>query len=778
MRLQDQVSGTLSSIRSNMEKQADVNRRLGRTVQNVGRNISSVGQALMPVAGAISAAGGVGVKTFMDFEQTIVGAGVKAGATAEEMAKLKEVGAQLGATYPITATQAAEAMDRLAAGGFNANQIIGAMPGIIESAIASGEDMAVTSDVVTSALSIWNMTTGDVAANTVHVADVVQAAANASKLGMEDFGLAMQYAGAPAAALGVSIEELSTAMAIMSNNGIQASSIGTGLRAMMSRLAAPPKMAAEAIDALGLKINDAQGNFVGLTNIVDQMRVAMQGMGQTEQVAYAKAIAGEDAYSGLLALIKTAPDAYKQMEDAMNSSSGASHKAYLEMQKTLKGSIDAMISSVEAMGIAFGSALAPTIQTVASGIKSISDWFATLSPEAKSLMVDIALGIVGFTGFALAAGKLISAGGKVIEVYSLVGKVLGGGHINNKALEYTVIGFQKFGKVITSVMSGGLTGLFSSVSNGIMLVARAGMALLASPIGIAIAAIAVGAYLLYQNWDKVGPFFGQVWARISNAFNSALAIVQPAIDKLSQAWTTLTQAWANGTGIFGVIKGLFEIIANVMGIQLGVAITLVSALITGVLTTAFEVLGNIVSMGIGVFSGLIDFITGVFTGDWSLAWNGVVQIFSSIFTGLGGICQSVLDGIKAAINVVIDGINSINVDIPDWVPGVGGSNFSLNIPHLYTGTNNWGGGPAMIHDKGAEIVDLPSGARVIPHEQSMMQAYNSGKRAGANAGIGGISVFIDNANFGNGGKEEVKRVAEEILFELETRAINQNVGAV
>lgn len=356
MRLQDNVTSGLARIRNSMEETSRANQRMGRDISKAGKNVSDLGEAMLPAAAGITALGAASVKTFMNFDQTITAAGVKAGATTEELTQMREAASKMGADFPISAQEAAEGMDRLAAGGFNASQSIAAMPGIIEASIASGEDLATTSDVVTSALSIWSLTTGDVASNTTHVADVIQAAANASKLGMQDFGLAMQYAGAPAAALGVSIEELGTAMAVMSNNGIEASSIGTGLRSMMSRLASPPKDAANAIEQMGLKIKDASGNFVGLENVIGQMRTAMAGMSNTEQVAMAKAIAGEDAYSGLLSLIKTSPEAYKQAADAINNSSGSSHQAYMTMQKTLKGSIDSLMGSVEALGLSFGSA--------------------------------------------------------------------------------------------------------------------------------------------------------------------------------------------------------------------------------------------------------------------------------------------------------------------------------------------------------------------------------------------------------------------------------------
>lgn len=836
MQLTDRVSEPLRRIRSNMEENSRLNRQLGRDVRNVGRGFGSIASTMMPAATAVSAFGALGTKTFMDFEDTITGAGVKAGATGEQLERMKETALKLGHDFPITASEAAEAMDRLAAGGFDAEQTMAAMPGIIEASVASGEDMATTSDVITSALNIWNLKTGDVAENTQHVADVVQMAANVSKLGMADFGLAMQYAGAPAAALGVNIEELSTAMAIMSNNGIEASTIGTSLRSTMSRLASPPKEAAAAIDQLGLHLQNADGSFVGITEAISQMREAMDGMTDTQQVGIAKAIAGEDAFSGLLALIKTSPEAYKEVEDSIKNSTGSSHEAYVKMQNTLKGSINAMKSAVESLAISFGSTLAPSVKTAADAIKSIADFLGGLSPATRSVVANIALSVVGFTAFSFAMSKVLKAGGSMVMMYSRIGNVLKGGRETNLLLRYSVLGVRsafiqlsstaskvmgvlrngmsigswrsaltflrtsgaaglsKIGstavqagtKVMMMIRSFSMVTMLSGAKNAVLgfgrallTIGRVGIGAMFSPVGIAIMAIAGAAYILYNHWDKVAPFFTSMWNEIQNAFSVAWQAISPALEGVGNAWSRLVNAFNSQGTTLNMLAHIIEFLASILGGVLIAGIIAAADIFTGVFVSAIEIVSSIVSAAIGVFGGLIDFITGVFTGDWSLAWQGVVEIFSSIFGGIKGICSGVLDGIRAAINAVINGINSISVDIPDWVPGVGGQHFGVNIPTLYTGTSNFSGGPAVINDRfGGEIVDLPSGTRIIPHDQSVQQAYKMGSMSG---GFGGdININISNANFANTGdeKREIKRITSEILFELQTRAINMNTGAI
>ena len=373
LNLVDRVTNPLRTVQREMERTANMNRRLGRDIERIGSGFSSVGESMLPIAAGITAIGVAGGRAFIDFDSIITGAAAKAGATADEMEMMRQKASQFGADFPISATQAAEGMDRLAAAGYDANQVIGVMPSVITAAVASGEDLATTSDVVSNALNIWNLKQGDIEQNAMRVADVVQMAANKSSLGMADFGLAMQYAGAPAATLNVSIEQLATAMAIMKNNGIEASTIGTSLRSVFSRLSEPPKPAAEAIEALGLQVKDATGNFLGLQPIVEQLRGKILNLSNTEQVAYAKALAGEEAYSGLLALVKTAPEDYQALQDAMDSATGSSQAQFEVMKGTLKNSIDGMLGSLESLAINFGTVLTPQIKMITDSIGNFAD---------------------------------------------------------------------------------------------------------------------------------------------------------------------------------------------------------------------------------------------------------------------------------------------------------------------------------------------------------------------------------------------------------------------
>lgn len=883
LRLIDMMTSPLVRVQNEMERTARAHQRMGRDIQRIGDGFSSVGESMLPIAAGITAIGAAGGRAFIDFDSIITGAAAKAGATAEEMEMMRQKASQFGADFPISATQAAEGMDRLAAAGYDANQVVGVMPSVITAAVASGEDLATTSDVVSNALNIWNLKQGDIAQNAMRVADVVQMASNKSSLGMADFGLAMQYAGAPAATLNVSIEQLATAMAIMKNNGIEASTIGTSLRSVFSRLSEPPKPAAEAIEALGLQVKDASGNFLGLQPIVEQLRGKILNLSNTEQVAYAKALAGEEAYSGLLALIKTAPEEYQALQNAMDSATGSSQAQFEVMKGTLKNSIDGMLGSLESLAINFGSVLTPQIKAVTDSIGSFADMINELTPETKLLIGNILMGIVAFTGFMLATGKVISIGGGIVKLYGDISRAAMGGSIHNKALQFAVLNTANAYKTLKDTVialkttqNGNSLPVFTNIStkikseydkiralkwadittaivnampknpisfikttvitrlqkirtsailatesllrmyrtfymskamesfaNGIgkatksiFGLVKASFAFALTPLGIALIAIAGAAYLIYKNWDMVGPYFISLWKRIETALIGAWNKIKPAWDSLmnvipklkiaiSPALVALDNIFTmaiNGQGAFEPLIAVLQIVASIFGGVLVGAFIIAANVLVGTVVATINVTAAIITGFLGVLEGIITFLTGVFTGNWEMAWQGIVKIFDSVFSAIKGIADGILGGVKETINGIIKSINSIQFTVPDIVPGIGGKTFEgLNIPLFANGVENFAGGPAIIHDKGAEIVDLPSGTRVIPHDKSIQTAYAQGRQDNqSNSNNFNFSINIYGANMKSDADmdELADKLMQRIYYQMQKRSINMNEGAV
>ena len=155
-------------------------------------------------------------------------------------------------------------------------------------------------------------------------------------------------------------------------------------------------------------------------------------------------------------------------------------------------------------------------------------------------------------------------------------------------------------------------------------------------------------------------------------------------------------------------------------------------IIKGIISSVAKTIGNIINGIKKVFSGIVQFVKGVFTGNWKKAWNGIKKIFSSIWETLGNVCKKPINFIIGIINKLIGFINDkLNIKVPKWVPGIGGKKYGVHIPKIPTlarGTDSWKGGIVQVSERGGEIIDLPKGSRVYPHDESVKKARKEGSK--------------------------------------------------
>ena len=165
-----------------------------------------------------------------------------------------------------------------------------------------------------------------------------------------------------------------------------------------------------------------------------------------------------------------------------------------------------------------------------------------------------------------------------------------------------------------------------------------------------------------------------------------------------------------------------------------------------------------------IMEGLIEFISGVCTTNWSKAWEGLKKIVYGVFKSLPVIIKAPLDEVISLVNSAIAGINNLKFTVPDWVPGLGGKSFEgLNIPQiprLAKGTQNWKGGIVQINEKGGEIVDLPRGTRVYPHDQSVRMARSEGTKVYRFEKIADTVIVRKD--------EDIDAIVDKIVDKLET----------
>lgn len=332
---------------------------------------------------AIYEFGKAAVVVGMDFDASMSKVQAVAGATGKELQTMRDQAIQLGADTTKSAKEVAEGQLELAKSGMSAKQAMDAIPGAISASEASGEDMAVAVNVMTSALNGFQLK----ASESAHVADVLAEAANRSKADINDMGYAFKYAATPAKALGITLEETSAAVMIMTNAGLAGEQAGTSLRSALISLAKPTDAATKQMDALGVSITDSKGNMKPLSGIMDGLRKSTSGMGNAQKLAALSTIFGTEAASGMLAIIDSAPGTMQKFTKSLEESDGASKKASDTMTDNLAGSVEEMMGAFESAQIAISDVFTPAVRKGVDTVADLVGSFNDLSPSAKSMVV-------------------------------------------------------------------------------------------------------------------------------------------------------------------------------------------------------------------------------------------------------------------------------------------------------------------------------------------------------------------------------------------------------
>lgn len=343
---------------------------IGNTFSNGLARAKDV-SAMVALGSATTAVGAAfkSLNTAADFEQQITKVGVIADASSSELKKLNDTALKLGASTSLSASEVAQAMGELAAKGMDTNKIVSAMPGIIAAAESSGEDLALTSEVVTSALNAFQLSANKAS----HVADVMAMSAKKTAAGVEDLGYSFKYAAPVANTLGISLEELAAATGIMVDKGLSGEQAGTSLRMALIRLSKPPTDARKALEKLGISVVDKNKKFKSLTQITEEWNKATKDLTETEKVQYAAAIFGTEAATGMLNLFASGPEKIDSLTKSLEKSSGAAQKAAKAMKENYKGSLEQLKGSIESAQIAFATPVLPVFQNLFEGITESID---------------------------------------------------------------------------------------------------------------------------------------------------------------------------------------------------------------------------------------------------------------------------------------------------------------------------------------------------------------------------------------------------------------------
>lgn len=450
LRAKDDATPTVKKIKDELNQ---FKGKVYTATVNVKQNLSgAAGKAMDKVSGAMFGAtaqmagmAGIGfgifdaVKGYADFEEEMSAVKAISGATGDEFNQLKEKAIQMGADTKYSALESAQAFRYMGMAGWKTGEMIDGIAGIMNLAAASGEDLAMTADIVTDSLSAFGLQAKD----SSMFADVLSAAATSSNTNVALMGQTFKYAAPVAGALGYSVQDVAIAVGLMANQGIKGSESGTALRSMMTRMVKPTKESAAAMQTLGLNIVDANGKMRPFRDIMKDIRTGMSKLTPESKASVAAMLAGQEAMSGLLALVNSSDADFDKLAGAIDNSNGAAQNMANIRMDNLKGDLEQLSGDWDSF----------TTKIMGGGIggfreivQGIDNWFAGFAENVETNGLNVKSIIDGITS---AIKELVGQTVKMEGLPSILSGI---------ALAVAGVGAFKFGKKIKNLFKKGKGG--------------------------------------------------------------------------------------------------------------------------------------------------------------------------------------------------------------------------------------------------------------------------------------------------------------------------------
>ncbi len=460
--------------------------------------------AIASAGTALAGLGGAAIKIGADFEEGMSEVQAISRASASDMELLKEKAKEMGAETKFSATESAAAFKYMAQAGWNTEDMLNGISGVMSLAAASGEDLALTADIVTDSLTAFGLEAKDAA----HFSDVLAMTANATNTDVANLGYTFKYIAPVAGALGYSIEDMSVAIGLMANSGIKAETAGTALRATLTNLAKPTQQMTGYMEELGISLTDAQGNVKPFNEVMVDLREGFDGLTEAQKAEYAAGIAGKEAMSGLLAIVNASDEDFAALTEQINNCNGAAEEAAKIMQDNLKGSVEQLGGALETLGIEFYDSVNTPIRTSVDSATSMVEQLTKAFKDGGLSGLVSELGTV----FAEVATQAANSAPKMIDAAtSMITSFLDGiGNNTNRIAEAAV-------KIGESLING--------IAQIIPRVAEVGVEIISS-----LASNLLG--------SDVGKSVGELGKTIIDSFKTIASAVSGALNSLKPIFST------------------------------------------------------------------------------------------------------------------------------------------------------------------------------------------------------------------------------------------------
>lgn len=620
------ISGFLAGLKS-AQIEADstsknIATKIGKNISGAGKKLTSVGTSLTKnVTVPLAAIGVVGLKVATDFEKGMSEVKAISGATGEDFDALREKAIELGADTAFSAGEVAEAMTEMAKAGWGSQQIIDGMGGVLDAAAASGESLATVSTIVADTITGFGMAASD----SSRIADLLTQAANSGTIGITDLGESFKYIAPVAGAMGLSVEDVTTAISAMSMAGIKGSQAGTALRTMLTRLVKPTDDVAKTMEELGISVVNQDGSMKSLDEIVANLRTSFDGLTESEKAKYAATLAGQEGMAGMLSLLNLTEEEYNEIAKSMDNANGVAKKTATIMQDNLKSKVEQLVGSLESLAIKLSDYVIPYLQKFVEWLTKLVDKFTNLDPEMQKTILKIgAVAIVAGPTLAI-VGKLTTGVGGLVSAFAnapgMISNFAGG--ISSVA---TKLGGLTTATSTATVGAASMGGSLGSLGTSLGSLASAAGPILAV---VAVIAVLVAAFAtLWQTNEDFKTKITDIWNQIKETFDNLTSGIVERINRLGFDFESIIEV------ITAVWQGFCDFLAPVF---------------EGV----FNYISIVFETFVNVFFGIWDFFHALFTGDWEGAWNAVRGIFESVWNGIKDWFMNILNVITGIFDTVL-----------------------------------------------------------------------------------------------------------------------------
>ena len=351
------MSSVLAKVRNSLDQ-------TGNRLTKFGARLKDVGQRTFGLSASVAASIGGAAFAFQRFEQSMNRVGAVSGATGDQLAQMSAQAKQLGSTTAFSAKEAAEGMGFLAQAGFKTNEIMSAMPGVLQLAAAGQADLATASDIASNVLSGYGIAASEI--NRVN--NILVKTFTSSNTSLESLGESFKYVAPIARASGLAIEEVSAAIGIMGDAGVQGSQAGTALQGGIAKLLKPSKEAKQILADLGVQVTDSTGRMRPLQEI-------MQGLAPiTNDAAKMIELFGTEAVKGMAALVANATGRFTELKTEIENVGDIAAEVEKKQLAGFTGAWTNFQSAADGVSVAIGEALAPTLALLLQALTDLANW--------------------------------------------------------------------------------------------------------------------------------------------------------------------------------------------------------------------------------------------------------------------------------------------------------------------------------------------------------------------------------------------------------------------